>query len=84
MDYGRQIWIERTAFEERSIGHSSLGGKDVINLFLADAPILYSQKAPENQRFSGVFMGYKMGTLARHGLIRGHVNLKVLYTCSYG
>ena len=25
-------------------------------------------KTPENQKFSGVFRGYKMGTLARNGL----------------
>ena len=40
-----------------------------INPFLANVPILYPLKAPENQRFSGVFRGYKIGTLARNGLI---------------
>ena len=40
----------------------------VINPFLANAPILYPLKALENQRFSGVFREYKMGTLARNGL----------------
>ena len=39
-----------------------------INLFLANVPILYPVKTPENFWFSGVFMGYKMGTLARNGL----------------
>ena len=39
-----------------------------INRFLADVPILYPLKTPENQRFSGVFRGYKMGTLARNAL----------------
>ena len=29
-----------------------------INLFLVSVPILYSQKTPENQRFSGVFRKY--------------------------
>ena len=27
-------------------------------------------KAPENQTFSGVFRGYKMGTFARNGLVQ--------------
>ena len=31
--------------------------------------ILYPLKTLENQRFSGVCRGYKMGTLARIGLI---------------
>ena len=31
-------------------------------------PFLYPQETPENQRFSGVFAGCKMGTLARNGL----------------
>ena len=35
-----------------------------INPFLANVPILYPLKTPENQRFSGVFRAYKMGTLA--------------------
>ena len=39
-----------------------------INQFLANVPILYPLKTPENQRFFGVFRGYKMGTLARNGL----------------
>ena len=46
-----------------------------INPFLANVPILYpppppSLKTPENQRFSGAFKGYKMGTLARNGLTK--------------
>ena len=41
----------------------------VFNPFLANVPILYPLKTPENQKFSGVFMGYKMGTLAKNGLI---------------
>ena len=35
-------------------------------------------KTPENQRFSGIFRGYKMGTLARNGLIRNHFFFGVL------
>ena len=41
---------------------------NAFNPFLANVPILYPLKTPENQRFSGVFRGYKMGTLARNGL----------------
>ena len=41
----------------------------VINPFLANIPILYPLKTSESQRFSGVFKRYKMGTLARIGLI---------------
>ena len=39
----------------------------IVNPILANVPILYPLKTPENQRFSGVFKGYKMGTLARNG-----------------
>ena len=40
-----------------------------FNPFLANLPILYPLKTLENQRFSGVFRGYKMETLARNRLI---------------
>ena len=40
----------------------------IVNPFLANVPILYPLKTPENLWFSGVFKGYKMGTLARYGL----------------
>ena len=33
-------------------------------------PFLYRLKIPENQKFSGVFSGYKMGTLVTDGLKR--------------
>ena len=39
-----------------------------FNPFLANVLILYPLKTPENQRFSGVFRGYKMKTLAWNGL----------------
>ena len=39
-----------------------------FNPFLANAPILYLLKTPENLWFSGVLRGYKMGTLARNGI----------------
>ena len=39
-----------------------------INPFLANVPILYPLKTPENLWFSSVFRGYKMGKLARNGL----------------
>ena len=38
-----------------------------INPFLANVPILYPLKIPENQRHSGLFRGCKMGTLAKNG-----------------
>ena len=40
-----------------------------FNPLLVNFPILYPLKTPENQMFSGVFRGYKAGTLARNGLI---------------
>ena len=43
--------------------------EELINPFLANVPILYTLKTPENQRFSGVFRGYKTRALARNGLI---------------
>ena len=36
--------------------------------FLAIVPILYPLKTLENLRFSGIFRGYKMRTLARSRL----------------
>ena len=36
--------------------------------FLDNGTILYPLKTPENQRFSGVFRGYKIGPLAKIGL----------------
>ena len=39
-----------------------------FNPFPVSVPILYPLKTPENLWFSGVFMAYKMGTLARSGL----------------
>ena len=40
----------------------------IINLFLINVSILYPLKTAKNQRFSGTFRGYKLGTLARNGL----------------
>ena len=40
-----------------------------FNPFLANVPILYPLRAPENQRFFGVFRGYKMEALARTEII---------------
>ena len=42
----------------------------VFNPFLANVPILYPLKTPENFWFSGIFRGYKIGTLARNGLAK--------------
>ena len=39
-----------------------------LNPFLANVPILYSLKTLGDQRFSGVFRRYKIGTLARNEL----------------
>ena len=41
---------------------------NMIDSFLASVPTLYAPKIPESQRFSRVFRGDKMGTLARNGL----------------
>ena len=41
----------------------------LINPFPTNVPILYPLKTPENQRLSRVFRGYKIGTLAKNGLI---------------
>ena len=38
-------------------------------IVLGNAPILCPLKTPENQRFSGVFRGYNMVTLAKNELI---------------
>ena len=56
----------------------------VVNTFLANAPILYSLKTPKNFWFSGVFRGYKMGTLARNGLTGGCtlIPVQLAFTCS--
>ena len=42
--------------------------KYLFNPFQANVPILYPLQTPENQRFSGVFRGCKMGALAWNGL----------------
>ena len=41
--------------------------KTSCNPFPTNFPISYPLKTSENQRFSGVFRGYKMGTLAGNG-----------------
>ena len=40
----------------------------LLSSFLANVPILYPLKTPENLWFFGVFRRYKMGTLAKNGL----------------
>ena len=59
------IWIEYRKIQIFTPKCTS----DLLNPFLANIPILYPLKAPENQRLSGVSRGYKMGTLAGNGLI---------------
>ena len=44
------------------------GVANAINPFLANVPISYPLKTPENLWFSGVFRGDEMGTLTRNGL----------------
>ena len=50
--------------------HSTVYELNKVNPFLANVPILYPRKTPENQRFSGVFRRYKMGKFVRNGLIK--------------
>ena len=45
-----------------------IGGSCKINQFWANISILKPLKTPENQRFPGIFGGYKMEALARNGL----------------
>ena len=45
-----------------------MGSPYVFKPFLADVPILYPLKTPENQKVSNVFRGYKIGILSRNGL----------------
>ena len=45
-----------------------MGSPYVFKPFLADVPILYSLKTPENQKVSNVFRVYKIGILSRNGL----------------
>ena len=49
--------------------------KEGLNPFLANVPILYPLKTPKNLWFCGVFRGYKMGTLARNGLMNTYLML---------
>ena len=44
----------------------------LINPFLAIIPILHTLKTQENQSFSDVFRGYKMGTVAKKWSKRNH------------
>ena len=44
-------------------------GLEWVSPFLAKVAILHPLKTPGNQRFSGVFRGYKIGTLAGNELI---------------
>ena len=55
--------------ETGTSGSSLFMGIFLFNLvsFLANVSILYSQKAPKNQRFSGVFRVYEMEISARNG-----------------
>ena len=48
-----------------------------FNKFLANVPILWPLKSPENQRFSGIFRGHEMGTLTINGLTGRYVVIPV-------
>ena len=66
-----QILVTVSRFNKQISNHLT-----ILNSFLANVPILYSLKTPENQRFSGVFRGYKTGTLVRN-------RLKYIYIYNY-
>ena len=60
--------------------------KILVNPFLANVPILCPLKTPKNTpenikhlRFFGVFMGYKMETLARNGSNRMRANAPLFF-----
>ena len=53
----------------KTISDKQMLTDNVINPFPANDPILYPLKTPESLWFSGVFRGYKMGTLAGNGLM---------------
>ena len=55
-------WIGKSKTQKKK-------SKKYRNPFLANVPISYSLKTPGNLWFSSVFREYKMGTLARIGLI---------------
>ena len=62
-----------------------MAASETFNSFLANAPILYPLKTPENLWLSGIFKGYKMGTLAINGkktsffVIIATVDFKTVY-----
>ena len=49
------------------------------NLFLVNVSILYALTTPKNQRLSGVFSGYKMGTLARNNGLKCEKEYELFY-----
>ena len=53
-----------------------------VKSFLANVPILYPLKTPENLWLSDVFRGYKMGTLAGNGLCTWKT-CKTSHACIY-
>ena len=55
----------------KSVGLPNTAWSWLINSkpFLSNVPILNPLKTPKNQKFSGVFRGYKMGTLAGNRLL---------------
>ena len=79
-----KIWTRASIYQHENINYSltkllQLPGNylpqviivlkiSVINPFMANVPVLYTLKTPENLWFSGVFREYKMEILARIGL----------------
>ena len=62
------VWMYKVPCSFGQHFKKSFRAEFFINPFLANVPILYPLKTPENQRFSGVFKGFKMGTFARNAL----------------
>ena len=52
------------------LSHSMVKERVQIHPYLASVHILYSLKTPGIQKTSGVLQGYKMGAMARNGLIK--------------
>ena len=63
-------YITSISYSSMQVLTKNIYNSEKINPFLANVPILYPLKTPENRRFSDVFRGYKLGTLATNGLIQ--------------
>ena len=63
-------YITSMSYSSMQVLTKNIYNSEKINPFLANVPILHPLKTPENERFSDVFRGYKLGTLATNGLIQ--------------